>query len=92
VVAQNHAESQVLRGENARRHLTHTAVVKKITKVGKIKVGEKFAQQIELKVDAVSDPNNLRVVAFLQDPASGKVLGAAMEKGAMEKADGKAHQ
>jgi hypothetical protein len=77
-VALNHAESQVLRGENANRRLTHTAVVKKLFKIGKIKVGEQFAHEVELKIDSGADRHNLRVVAFLQDPASGKVVGATM--------------
>lgn len=78
-VALNHAESQVLRGENANRRLTHTAVVKKLFKAGKIKVGERFAHEVEVKIDSGTDARNLRVVAFLQDPVSGKVVGAAMK-------------
>src|SRR5215831_5411475 len=78
VVAQDHAESQVLHGENANRHLTHTAVVRKIARVGKIKPGESFSQQVELKVDVPTDPHNLRVIAFLQNSSSGKVVGATM--------------
>ena len=77
-LALNHAESQVLRGENANRRLTHTAVVNKLSKVGKIKVGEQFAHEVEMKIDSGADLHNLRVVAFLQDPASGKVVGATM--------------
>jgi len=75
-VALNHAESQVLRGENANRRLTHTAVVRKLFKVGKIRSGEQFVRDIELKVESGSDPHNLRLVAFLQDPDSGKIVGA----------------
>lgn len=79
VVALNHAESQVLRGENANRRLSHTAVVRKISKVGKVKVGEQFAHDVELKLDSSADLGNLRLIAFLQDPATGKVVGAAMK-------------
>ncbi len=78
-VALNHAESQVLRGENANRRLTHTAVVKKLSKVGKIKIGEQFAHEVELKLDSGIDLHNMRVVAFLQDAASGKIVGATMK-------------
>jgi hypothetical protein len=78
-VALNHAESQVLRGENANRRLTHAAVVRKLVKVGKIKSGEQFVRDVELKIDAGSDPHNLRLSAFLQDPGSGKIVGAAMQ-------------
>jgi len=78
-VALNHAESQVLRGENANRHLTHTAVVRKLFKVGKIRSGEQFVREIELKVETGSDPHNLRLAAFLQDPDSGKIVGVAVK-------------
>jgi len=75
-VALNHAESQVLRGENANRRLIHTAVVRKLFNVGRIKSGEQFVREIDLKVDSTYDPRNLRLVAFLQDPDSGKTVGA----------------
>lgn len=78
-LALNRAESQVERGENAKRRLTHTAVVKKLVKVGKIRVGEQFAQVIELKTESGADSHNLRLVAFLQDPASHRVVGASMK-------------
>ena len=86
-VALNHAESQVLRGENANRRLAHTAVVRKLFKLGKIKSGEQFVREIELKVESGSDPHNLRLVAFLQDPDSGKIIGAVTKT-----ADGSSQQ
>ena len=79
VVAQNHAESQVLGGENAQRHLMHASVVRRVARVGKVKIGERFSQQVELKIDVPTDSRNLRVIAFLQNSASGRVVGAAME-------------
>ena len=79
-VALNHVESQVARGENANRHLTHAAVVRKLSRVGKIRGGEEFSRDVELKIDGDEDASNLRVVAFLQDPDSRAVLGAAMRR------------
>jgi hypothetical protein len=79
-VALNHAESQIGAGENAHRHLTHTSVVRKLTRAAKLKAAERFSRTVELKVDDAADPNNLRVVAFLQDPISGKVVGATMKR------------
>lgn len=76
-VALNHAESQVLRGENANRRLAHAAVVRKLVKVGKIKSGEQFVREIDLKVETGPNPHNLRLAVFLQDPDSGRVVGAA---------------
>jgi hypothetical protein len=80
VTALDHAESQVMRGENANRHLTHTAVLRKIQRIRKLSTGERFSQDVELKIDGKTDRRNLRVIAFLQDPKSRKVLGAAMTR------------
>ena len=78
-VALNHAESQVLRGENQGRRLQHVAVVKNITRVGSVNRAKGFQNEIKVKVDA-SDPANLRVVVFVQDNSTGKVLGAALQQ------------
>jgi hypothetical protein len=75
-VALNRAESQVARGENAGRKLSHTAVVKSIVKVGTLRKGKTFAQDLQLKLDPGTDPGNVRVIAFLQEPGQGRVIGA----------------
>jgi hypothetical protein len=80
VIALNRVESQVTNGENANRLLTHAAVVRTIKRVGKLMAGEQFSQNVELKIDAKTDPRNLRVVAFLQDAGSGKVFAATMSQ------------
>lgn len=77
VIALNHAESQVLRGENANRRLSHAAVVRQLLKLGKAKSGEHFERDVDLKIDDGSQPHNLRFVAFLQDQATGKIVGAS---------------
>ena len=79
-VALNHVESQVLHGENGGRHLVHVAVVQQLTKIGKLQKGKSFEQEVQLKLKPGEDPKNLRVVAFLQEPGPGKVLGAALRK------------
>ena len=79
VIALNHAESQVSRGENDGRHLTHVAVVQSITKVGSLDKRKNFSQDIQLKPNPGADPANLRVIAFVQEPRQGKVLGAALQ-------------
>lgn len=77
-VALNHAESHVAHGENAGRTLTHTAVVRSIVKVGSIRQGQAFAQDIQVKLDAGTDTHNLRLIAFVQEPGQGRVIGAAV--------------
>jgi hypothetical protein len=77
-VALNRAESHVARGENAGRTLTHTAVVRSIVKVGSIQQGRAFAQDIQVKLDPGTDTHNLRLIAFVQEPGQGRVIGAAV--------------
>jgi len=76
-VALNRAESQVARGENAGRKLSHTAVVKSIVKVGTVHKGKAFAQDLHIKLDPGVDSGNLRLIAFLQESGQGRVVGAA---------------
>jgi hypothetical protein len=76
-VALNRAESQVSSGENAGHRLAHVAVVRSLTKIGVLKQGQVLAQDFQLKLDPGSDPRNLRLIAFVQEPRQGRVLGAA---------------
>ena len=80
VIALNHAESQVLRGENGGRHLTHVAVVQSLTKIGKVEIRKKFAQEVNVNLDPKTDPADLRVIIFAQVPGQRQVLGAAVER------------
>ena len=80
VVALNHAESQVLRGENSGRRLTHVGVVQHLTKIGSLETGKGFSQDIRVKLDSKTDLTNLRVVAFIQQGGQRQVLGAALER------------
>jgi hypothetical protein len=79
-VALDHVESQVLHGENGGRHLTHVAVVTQLVKVGKLPKGKIFDETVQLKLNPVADPKNIRIVAFVQESGPGKLLGAALRK------------
>ena len=79
-VALDRVESQVLRGENGGRHLTHVAVVLQIMKIGKLPKGKSFGETVQLKLKPGTDPKNVRIVAFVQEPGPGEVLGAALRK------------
>jgi hypothetical protein len=79
-VALDRVESQVLRGENGGRHLTHVAVVVQLTKIGKVQKGKSFDDTVQLKLKPGTDPQNVRIVAFVQEPGPGKLLGAAMRR------------
>jgi hypothetical protein len=80
VVALDRVESQVLHGENAGQRLTHVAVVQQLTKVGKLAKGQSFGQIVQFKLKPGTDPKNVRIVAFVQEPGPGKILGAALRK------------
>jgi len=79
-IALGHAESQVLRGENNGRHLSHVAVVTEFTKLGKLEPGKSFGQDFRVKLRLPGpSPTNLRVVAFAQESGPGKVLGVVLK-------------
>ena len=80
VTALDHADTQVLKGENSGHHLSYVAVVENISKIGKLDKGKSFEHDFNVKLKPGSDPKNLRVIAFVQEPNFGKVVGAAMEK------------
>jgi hypothetical protein len=80
VVALNHAESQVAAGENSGRRLTHVAVVRALVKEGSVAPGESFSQDVAVTLEKAVDPAQLRVIAFVQEPGPGRILGAAQEK------------
>jgi hypothetical protein len=81
VIALDHAESQVSSGENKGRHLAHVAVVLEIAKVGKLEKGKTLSRDFQVKYKLPqTDSTPIRVVAVIQEPGSGKVLGAALQK------------
>ena len=79
-IALDHAESQVLRGENGGRRLAHVAVVLELKKIGKLDGEGKFSQDFQAKLKPGIDARNLRLVVFVQEPQLGKVLGAALRE------------
>ena len=79
-VALDHVDSEVLRGENSGRHLVHVAVVQTLEKIGKLPKGQSWGTDVQLKLKPGTDPSNLRLIAFVQEPGPGKLLGAAIRK------------
>jgi hypothetical protein len=73
-LADDSDQSNVRRGENAGRILTHVAVVRSLTQVGAISRGGAFSGEVKVS-SANANPRNLRVVAIVQDMAVGRVLG-----------------
>ena len=75
-VTEDNLASNVRRGENSGRRLEHTSVVRELTSLGML-----AAEQKSLEMDAALQiqPNwkreNLKVVVFVQENASRKILG-----------------
>lgn len=78
-VADNRVESHVGRGENAGRSLTHVAVVRAFDRVGVVEPGA-GARDVTISVPSGAGASGLRLVAFLQDSQSGRVVGVAARK------------
>jgi len=79
VLADDHAQSQVTRGENSGHSLHHVAVVRTLLLLGKTDAHGVFAKDLTLPL---KDGNSgaWRVVVFLQDSGSRQVLGAAQTR------------
>jgi hypothetical protein len=75
-VVENGLMSKVTRGENSGRALTHSAVTRKLIKVGPIEQGD-VNRTVTLRLDPEWKPKNLKVVAFVQQRARRGVLGVS---------------
>jgi hypothetical protein len=80
VIADNRAQSQVARGENAGRSLAHVAVTRVLKDAGTIDLRSASFKDVALTVPVGAGANGLRLIAFLEDPASGHILGATAQK------------
>jgi len=76
-LAQNSASSQVLRGENQGRSLHHVAVVRRMEQIGKWNGRKPFSKD----VPSADGDLALRAVAFVQEPGTGRISGAALLDG-----------
>jgi hypothetical protein len=77
-LALDHAQSQVLHGENGGHRLEHVAVVRSLISVGRAASGERFSKDVSLALSTPGLP--YRVIAFVQEPNQGKILGATVER------------
>ncbi len=77
VVAANHATSKVTRGENGGRELTHVAVVLSLREVAKVSGKESVSKNVQVALNSNFNANDMRVVVFVQDARTQRVLGAA---------------
>jgi hypothetical protein len=78
-VTEDDLATEVARGENAGRHLPHQAVVRRMQKLGEMRarLAEASSWTKELRLDPAWDTAHLRLVAFLQEVRSRRIVGAA---------------
>jgi hypothetical protein len=79
-VALDHAESHVAHGENGGKLLTHVAVVQELVKVGRLEKGNVFSQDVRVRLQPNMNSKDLRLIVFVQEPGTGRVLGAALQE------------
>jgi hypothetical protein len=77
-VVEDNLVTDVRHGENSGRKLRHTAVVRSLTTIGALAEDERlWSATVSVSIDADSRPENLRVIAFLQERDTRRILGAA---------------
>jgi hypothetical protein len=78
-VTESDLRSEVSRGENSGRRLTHTAVVRQLSMIGTTAdaTAQAFTASPAVTIKDGWKRVNLRAIAFVQERASRKVLGAA---------------
>jgi hypothetical protein len=79
-IADNGAESHVSRGENAGHTLAHVAVARALKQVATIPLDSAIAKDIAVTLQPGTGASGSRIVAFIQDPTSGHVLGVAARR------------
>ncbi|HLF82997.1 MAG TPA: DUF1223 domain-containing protein [Blastocatellia bacterium] len=78
-ITESGLRSNVSRGENAGRRLSHTAVVRRLMPLGSVdsQGGAQFVAKPVVQIDKGWKRDNLRAVVFVQERTSRRVLGAA---------------
>jgi len=77
-VSENNLDSHVRGGENGGRHLSHTAVVRSLRRIGSAKPGIPFDAAFNLKLEPNWKKQDLSIVAFIQARTSKRILGVGI--------------
>jgi hypothetical protein len=81
-LALDRVETQVSRGENRGKTLAHVGVVEYLSKIGGLKPGQKFNQAFRVPLERGLASNDARVIVFVQEGGSGKIVGATLQHSA----------
>jgi hypothetical protein len=77
-VTESGLKSSVSRGENTGRKLSHSAVTRRLERIGEIEPGKSaFEAKRVARVEKDWKSGDLRIVVFVQERASRRVIGAA---------------
>jgi len=76
-VTEDGLATDVKRGENAKRRLTHVAVVRSFDRIGSFDGGKAFTKSRRIELDDDWRRDALKVILFVQERDSGRVIGAA---------------
>ena len=78
-ITEDGLQSRVQRGENANRTLHHTAVVRTLTKLGAMApANAAWSTTHSVPVAQGKTPRAIHLVAFVQEPSTRQILGAAI--------------
>jgi hypothetical protein len=75
-ITEDNLSSKIRSGENEGRELHHSAVVRRLERVGRLRQGA-FAATIPVRLDKDWKRDDLRLVVWVQEPNEGKITGAA---------------
>ena len=76
--AEDNLSSQVIRGENAGKNLTHVSVVRSLKGLSKLDAGkDSFEMEFPLQVGEDWKEENLNAVVFVQENGTRRILGVA---------------
>ena len=81
-VTERDLQSSVIRGENAGRHLRHGTVVRQLKVIGSLEapLSEPVTSKLEVGIDPAWRRDRLRIVFFLQERRSHRIIGAGAIK------------
>ena len=76
-LAESKVQSNISRGENAKRSLTHVSVVRSLVSLGRVATSNGVAKDATIALPSSLATNNLVIVSFLQDYLTILIVGAA---------------
>jgi hypothetical protein len=80
-IAENDLSTDVKRGENGGKILTHTAVVRNFKTIGSITAEDKgFETETIFQTPAAWKRKNLKLVVFVQEEEKSKIIGVSQVK------------